>query len=125
MLPSIYLTDEAFSLVEPILARIAPRYHPDTRWGLAEIGAEVWREAAHEFKNVAARLNSGSALKKSDVAWVHTVDLDSGVETSADTFLQQMESAEAKKTIATFLLSLADWIHGRIQHEAVLTIYGY
>ncbi|MBS0297376.1 MAG: hypothetical protein JSR45_13790 [Proteobacteria bacterium] len=125
MVSSVYLSDDAYSLVEPILVRVAPRYHPDTRWGIGEFSADVWREVVEKLKLMAQRLEAGGELTASDIAWVHTVDLDTGVETDAGMFLDQLNASEARKAVAPFLLRLAEWIHDQVRREGALTIYGY
>lgn len=123
--PSIEISDTAYSFVEPVLARIAPTYHPDTRFGIGEFDATVWRSAASAFRLLAERLRGGGALAASDVAWVPTVDLDTGAETTAQDFIGEIDTPEHRPALQTFLVAIATWIEDSLEHEAVLTVYGY
>lgn len=119
------VSDDAYSFIEPVLARSIADYHPDTRWGVRQAEAESWRTAAVDFRALAARLAEGGSLAADDIAWVHTVDLDTNVEIDAETFRQEIDTREGHEALGAFLLTVADWIEDALKRETVLTIYGY
>lgn len=121
---SIYVRDDAFSFIEPILKRRVANYHPYARWGVTEIQADAWLPVVADLKSLAARLAAGEALSSADIAWVHTVDEDNGIETDADMFRQQVGNGESLAALRAFLERVAEWVEDSLQQEAVLTIYG-
>ena len=123
--PTIEISDTAFSFIEPILARCAPAYHPDTRFGIGEFDGAVWKGAVGELRALTDRLSSGEALSLSDVSWIHTVDIDAGTETSAADFVQLMARPENRLALRAFLAELARWIEEHLAHQDILTVYGY
>ncbi len=123
--PTIEISDMAYSFVEPALARIAPNYHPDTRFGIGEFEASVWRDAISELRALAKRLDGGEPLTASDIAWIHTVDLDTGIETTAENFAREMDAPDRRQALRIFLIAITDWLEDSLAHETVLTVYGY
>lgn len=121
----IEISDIAFSFIEPILVRCAPVYHPDTRFGIGEFDRAIWNAAVGEFRALADRLRRGEPLSLSDVAWIHTVDVDAGTETTAEDFLSGMSGAENRQALYAFLGEFSEWIEEHLPRHDIITVYGY
>lgn len=120
----LYIHDDAFSFVDPILARRAANYGPGARYGVTEIAADAWRAVVEDLRRLATRLATGVSPGETDISWVHTVHLDDDVEIDSATFRRRFDDPGQCEALRTFLVSVADWIDGRLTRHAVLTVYG-
>jgi hypothetical protein len=120
----LYIHDDAFSFIDPILAKRAANYGSGARYGVTEIVDEAWRGVVEDLRSLATRLASGISPLEADVAWVHTVDLDDDVEIDNAAFRRRFDDPVQREALRAFLMSVADWIEGRLTHQTVLTVYG-
>ena len=124
--PSIYLADEAWCFVEPIVARVAANYGPDSRWGVTEIASPEWRLVVAALRAFAAQLGEGQLLSSDDFVWIYTVDLDKGVEIKLGAFARSYNEDRAKlAAVRDMLIKVADWVDRSLQAHLALTVYGY
>jgi hypothetical protein len=122
--PSIYLTDEAFSFVEPSLFRHAAQYGNMSRWGVTEVSRSEWQLIVDELKHLSAQFSNGQKPLPADFIWVHTADLDSDVETDSVAFSHRFDDPPTLRKLSEFLVGVADWVERTAQSEKVLTVFG-
>jgi len=120
----LYIHDDAFAFIDPILAKRAANYGPGNRYGVAEIAAVTWRAVVEDLRVLAARLAAGVSPGEADIAWVHTVDLVNGVEIDSATFRRRFDDPDQREALRVFLVSVADWIDESLTRQRVLTVYG-
>jgi hypothetical protein len=121
---SLYISDDAYSFIEPILARRAPSYGPGARWGVTEIKAVSWHLAIVDLRVLAGRVLAGQALEDQDLDWIHLVDLDEGLEIDAASFRKRFDDPVQAAALGEFLVSVAQWIEQALERNDVLTVYG-
>jgi hypothetical protein len=122
--PNIVIHDHAFSLIEPILKRHLPDYHPMTRWGVRDAPISDWRKVVPDLGTLAAKLEQ-SAPSDVEVAWVHSFDLDRNEETDTSCLLAEFQDPLVRRAAAAMLVMVADWMEARLGRLTALTIFGY
>ncbi|TCS10323.1 hypothetical protein [Caulobacter sp. BK020] len=120
----LYIHDDAFSFIDPLLTKHAANYRPGARYGVTEVAADAWRAVAGDLRALAERLATGVSPGDADISWIHTVDLDDDIEIDGATFRRRFDDPSQREGLRIFLASVADWIEGRLTRQTVLTVYG-
>ena len=124
MTRNLTIRDEAFSFIEPALRRHATNYGPSARYGVTEIVADAWKAVVEDLRKLATRLAAGASPSDADFDWVHTVDLDDGIEINSASFRRRFDHPDERTALGAFLVSVADWVDESLTRQTVLTIYG-